>query len=184
MQVTTSAGTVSPNAPTRCPARGRLPELARYDKIDAERSGDPAPATPPAPAATALGVLSAVLDHDAQQISATQTRSQALADADHLALLHAIWTAETTLAREQNYRDLLYAALPPGHRTEPGHQARWLWRTLRAAELAGLDPARVLAEAIAERDLAGARDIPSVIDDRLRRRLGSLVPPRTSGRLV
>ena len=91
-------------------------------------------------------------------------------------MLHAIWTAETTPAREQRYRDLLMNALPPGHRAEPGHQARWLWRTLRAAELAGLDPARVLAEAIAERDLAGARDIPAVIDARLRHRLGSLVP--------
>jgi hypothetical protein len=67
-------------------------------------------------------------------------------------------------------------ALPPGHRAEPGHQARWLWRTLRAAELAGLDPGRILAETIAERDLAGSRDVPSVIDARLRYRLGSLVP--------
>ena len=76
-----------------------------------------------------------MLDHDGQQHAATQTRHQALADADHLALLHAIWTAETTPARHQHYRDLLAAALPPGHRAEPGHQARWLWRTLRAAEL-------------------------------------------------
>ena len=28
----------------------------------------------------------------------------------------------------------------PNTGAEPGHQARWLWRTLRAAELAGLDP--------------------------------------------
>ena len=65
------------------------------------------------------------------------------------------------------------ARLPPA---EPGHQARWLWRTLRAAELAGLDPARTLADAIAERDLAGSRDIAAVLDARLRHRLGSLVP--------
>jgi hypothetical protein len=57
-------------------------------------------------------VLAAVLDHDGQQPSATQTRNQALADADHLAVLHAIWTAETTPAREQHYKDLLQAALP------------------------------------------------------------------------
>ena len=44
------------------------------------------------------------------------------------------------------------------------------------AELAGLDAGGVLAAAIAERDLAGARDIPAVIDDRLRHRLGCLVP--------
>jgi hypothetical protein len=79
-------------------------------------------------------------------------------------------------ARNQHYRDLHINALPPGHRAEPGHQALWLWRTLRAAELAGLDPARVLAEAIAERDLAGSRDVPAVIDARILYRLGSVVP--------
>jgi hypothetical protein len=36
-------------------------------------------------------------------------------DADHLAVLHAVWTAETTPARDQHYRDLLAAALPPGY---------------------------------------------------------------------
>jgi hypothetical protein len=67
-------------------------------------------------------------------------------------------------------------ALPPGYRRPPGHQARWLWRTLRGAELAGLDPGGVLAGAIAERDLAGSRDIAAVLDARIRHRLGVLVP--------
>ena len=40
----------------------------------------------------------------------------------------------------------------------------------------GLDPARALADAIAERDLAGARDIAAVLDARLRQRLASLIP--------
>jgi len=83
---------------------------------------------------------------------------------------------ETAAAREQRYRNLLMAHLPPGYRREPGHQVRWLWRTLRAAELAGLDAGGVLAAAIGERDLAGARDIPAVIDTRLRHRTGNLVP--------
>jgi hypothetical protein len=121
-------------------------------------------------------VLAGVLDRDGQQRSATQTRNQALADADHLAILHAIWTAETTPARDQRYRDLLMSILPPGDRREPSHQVKWLWRTLRAAELAGLDARQVLAAAISERDLAGARDLAAVIDARLRSRLGSLVP--------
>ena len=47
---------------------------------------------------------------------------------------------------------------------------------LGAAELAGLDPGGVLADAIAERDLAGSRDIAAILDARLRHRLGSLVP--------
>ena len=62
------------------------------------------------------------------------------------------------------------------YRSEPSHQARWLFRTLRAAELAGLDPAQVLADAIGERDLAGSRDLAAVLDARIRYRLGSPVP--------
>ena len=168
--------TLSPKLADPVPGPRPAPELARYDKILAERSGVPAPETEPAPPGTALGVLAGVLDRDGQQLSATQTRQQALSDADHLGVLHAIWTAETTHAREQRYRALLLAAVPPERRREPGHQARWLWRTLRGAELAGLDPAHVLADAIAERDLAGARDVPSVVDARIRYRLGSPVP--------
>ncbi len=168
--------TVSPKRADPMPGPRPAPELARYDQIHTERDGVPAPLPHPASPGTALGVLAAVLDHDGQQLSATQTRQQALADADHLAVLHAIWTAETAPAREQRYRDLLLAALPPGYRGEPGHQARWLWRTLRGAELAGLDAGQVLADAIGERDLSGARDVPSVVDARIRHRLGSLVP--------
>ncbi len=168
--------TLSPKRADPVPGPRPAPELTRYDRLHPERPGDPGPATPPAPPGTPLGVLAQVLEHDGQQLSATQTQSHALSDADHLAVLHAIWIAETTPARHQHYRDLLAAALPPGHRTEPGHKDQWLWRTLHAAELAGQDPARILAAAVAERDLAGARDIPAVIDARLRQHLGSLVP--------
>jgi conjugative relaxase-like TrwC/TraI family protein len=168
--------TASPKRADPVPGPRAAPELARYDTITAERADDPAPAIPPATAGTALVVLSAVLQRDGQQRSATQARSQALADADHLALLHAIWTAETSPAREQRYRDLLAAALPLGYRPQPGPRDRWLWRTLHAAELAGLNPAQVLADAVAERDLASARDIPAVLDTRIRNRTGSPAP--------
>src|SRR5205823_5027778 len=53
---------------------------------------------------------------------------------------------------------------------------KWLWRTLRAAELAGLDAEQVLAAAIGERDLAGSRDVPSVVDARLLAKVNPLVP--------
>jgi hypothetical protein len=66
--------------------------------------------------------------------------------------------------------------LPEGHRGDLGHQAKWLWRTLRTAELAGLDPKEVLATAIAERDLVGVRDVASVVDARIRRRVAGMVP--------
>ena len=168
--------TQSPKRADPAPGLRPAPELARYDQITAGRSGPPAPATPAAQAGEALAVLSAVVDRDGQLASATQDRHRALTGADHLAILNAIWTAETANVRERRYTDLLAASLPPGYRRQPGHQAKWLWRTMRAADLAGLDAGAVLAAAVAERDLAGARDAAAVLDARLRHRLGSLVP--------
>jgi len=168
--------TTSPTRADLVPGPRPAPELARYDQIHTERDGVRAPATPLAAPGTTLGVLAGVLDRDGQQLSATQARQRALADADHLAVLHAIWTAETTPARQQRYRDLLAAALPAEHRRGTSHQARWLFRTLRGAELAGLDPAQVLTDAIGERDLADARDPAAVLDARIRYRLGAVVP--------
>jgi hypothetical protein len=169
--------TLSPKLADPAPGPRPAPELTRYDHLQAERAGGTPAPTPPAKSNPALAVLAAVLDRDGQQHSATQTRKHALADADHLAVLNAIWTSETTPAREQRYHDLLQAVVPPGHSIDASHQEKWLWQTLRAAELAGLDAAGVLADAIAERDLAGARDVPAVIDARIRARTASLVPP-------
>ena len=169
--------TVSPKLADPMPGPRPAPELARYDRITAERTVQQAAVA--TETQHALAVLSGVLDRNGQQLSASQARQQALADADHLAILYAIWTDQTTQAREQHHRDLFAAHLPPGHRREPGHQARWLWRTLRAAELAGLDPGDVLAAAISERDLVGARDLAAVIDARIRYRTGALVPAPT-----
>ena len=107
--------TQSPKTADPAPGPRPAPELARYDRIHAERADLPAPASAPAVPDTALGVLTAVLNQDGQQQSAIQTRHQALADADHLARLHAIWTAETTPAREQHYRDLLMNTDRTGH---------------------------------------------------------------------
>ena len=168
--------TLSPKIPDPAPGPRPAPELARYDRLTAERDSEPPVAGQTAGTGDPLAVLSDVLERDGQQLSALQTQRQALSNADHMAILHAIWTAETAPAREQRYTKLLMEALPPGYRQEPGHQARWLWRTMRAAELAGLDPAQALAAAIAERPLTGARDVPSVIDARLRHRVGPLVP--------
>jgi hypothetical protein len=106
-------------------------------------------------------VLADVLARDGEELSAAQTGQQALADADHLAVLNTIWTAEITPARHQRYRDLYLAALPLGYQHEPGHQATWLWRTLHAAEPAGLDPAEALAIAIGERDPVCAQQLPA-----------------------
>jgi hypothetical protein len=168
--------TVSPKLADPAPGPRPAPELARYDRITAQPATRPVSSGVAGQTKDALVVLAGVLERDGQQCSASQTRQRALADADHLAVLHAIWTDQTARAREQRYRDLLMRALPPEYRREPGHQARWLWRTMRAAELAGLDVSQVLAAAIGERDLAGARDLAAVIDARLRYRIGAIVP--------
>jgi hypothetical protein len=68
------------------------------------------------------------------------------------------------------------AALPPRYQHELSPQARWLFRTLHAAEMAGLDPDEVIRTAVASWDLAGARDIASVLNVRIRQRVDPLLP--------
>jgi AAA domain/TrwC relaxase len=167
---------VSPKLADPAPGPRPAPELPRYDQIAAERDGHPTQAATPAMAGNALGVLADVLERDGQQLSATETWQRSLSNADHLAVLNTMWAGETTAAREQRYQDMLTRALPLEFRGEPSHQATWLWRTLRAAELAGLDSQEVLNSAVGERDLAGSRDVPSVIDARIRARINPLVP--------
>jgi hypothetical protein len=167
--------TKSPKRADPAPGPRPAPELARYDRL-----ADQAPAQSPEASADehedALCVLAEILGKDGQLSSASQTWQEALSDADHLAILHAIWAAETAPAREQRYRDLFTAALPPDYQAQDSHREKWLWRTLHAAELAGLDAGQVLTAAVAERSLAGADDIAAVIDSRIRHRTGTLVP--------
>ena len=172
--------TTPPKAADPQPGTRAAPELGRYERIRYERAGLP-PASPasgpdsPDPREP-IAVLADVLDRDGAALSASETRRRNLANADHLGILHAIWTAETRGAREDRYRALVMAALPADHRQPLSHQGRWLFRTLHAAELAGLDPAEVTRTAIASRDLAGARDIASVLDARIRPRVDPLLP--------
>jgi AAA domain/TrwC relaxase len=175
--VSTTPARVADPAPGTRPA----PELERYERNRHERAGylptqrptaglgGPDPREP-------VAVLADVLDRDGTQLSATATRARNLTNADHLAVLGAIWAAETRQAHDARYRELVIAALPPGYRHELSPQARWLFRTLRSAELAGLDPGEVALSAIESRDLAGARDIASVIDARIRQRDCPLFP--------
>ena len=172
--------TTPPKAAAPQPGTRAAPELDRYERIRRERRGflptqpaagpgNPDPREP-------IAVLADVLDRDGAELSASETRRRNLANADHLGILNTIWAAETRGAREDRYRELVMAALPAGHRQPLSHQARWLFRTLHAAELAGLDPAEVTRTTIASRDLAGARDIASVLDTRIRQRVDPLLP--------
>ena len=172
--------TQSAKAADPLPGTRPAPELERYERIRRERDGflpaqpghAPAGQDPREPAA----VLADVLGRDGSEVSASETRRRNLANADHLGILNAIWTAETQPAQNSRYHDLVLAALPPGYRQDLSYQARWLYRTLRTAELAGHDPADVIRRAVESRDLVGARDVASVIDARIRQRLQSLPP--------
>jgi AAA domain len=164
------------------PAQGTraAPELERSERAQHERDGY-LPTRPPASPGRSdprepIAVLADILDRDGTQPSANETRAHNLTNADHLAVLGAIWAAETKPAHDTRYRDLVMAALPDQYRQELSHQARWLYRTLRSAELAGLNPAEVARTAIVSRDLTGARDIASVIDARIRQRVYPLLP--------
>ena len=177
---TTPVKVADPTAGTR-PA----PELARDQRLRHERAGYlPAPSPAAGPGnpdpREPIAVLADILDHDGTQLSATETRARNLANADHLAILGTIWNGETRHAHDTRYRDLVMTALPPEYRHQLSHQARWLYRTLRSAELAGLDVAEVARAAIQARDLADARDIAAVIDARIRQRVHPL-PPRAQG---
>ena len=58
---------------------------------------------------------------------------------------------------------MVAAALPAQYAAEElaSHQATWLWRTLRAAEAAGLDVRDVVRQAVDSRSLAGAGTWPA-----------------------
>ncbi len=89
-----------------------------------------------------------------------------------------MWQGETAGLEAERFRSVVAAALPAQYATEDltSHQATWLWRTLRAAESAGLDVRDVVRQAVDSRSLAGARDLASVIDARIRHITGPLVP--------
>ena len=114
-------------------------------------------------------------ERDSSEESAIETERESLANSDHLAVLHARWEGETKGAETSRYRQLITENTPPEWAgVELSRQATWLWRTLRSAEAAGLDAEQ--GEAFASGSLAGARDLASVIDARIRQRVDGLVP--------
>jgi hypothetical protein len=167
--------TVTPKLADPRPGTRPAPELARFQRLTTERTGEALRAPRPA-SHEAAGVLADVLERDGAELSALETQERSFSGSDNLAILHAQWQSETSAARARRYYEITMRTLPESSRGDLGHQAKWLWRTLRTAELAGLDPEEVLPTAIGERDLAGVRDVASVVDARIRRRLAGMVP--------
>jgi hypothetical protein len=164
-------GRGGPAAPGTRPAL----ELARFQRLTTERAGEALPA-PWSAGREAVGVLADVLERDGAELSALETQERSFSSSDNLSILNAQWQTAISTARGERYREMTMRTLPEDYRGDLGHQAKWLWRTLRTAELAGLDPEEVLTTAIGERDLAGVRDVASVVDARIRRRVDGMVP--------
>jgi AAA domain/TrwC relaxase len=171
-RVITQARAADPGAGTQAD-----PELARADLLRHERAGLPVGAEQQEPdAREPMAVLADCLDRAAGEESATDYQGTSMARADHLALLHARWADQVKTADRERYQRIVHEALPQEWRGQLSPQATWLYRTMQAAELAGLDPAEITQTAIRSRSLDGTRDVASVLDARLRAMVEPFVP--------
>ena len=158
------------------------PELDRAQRLGRERAG--LPVAQPArddgqlPAVDPVTVLAGVLARDGSELSATETLRRELSGADHLGVLGGIWDDVTRRAQAARFEHALTGALPAdlARQALDDPACTWLWRTLREAEAAGLDGARVLRQAVAARSMAGARDVARVLDSRVRQMLDGVAP--------
>jgi conjugative relaxase-like TrwC/TraI family protein len=170
--------TPSPKIADPQPGSRPAPELARYERLQARQlAAGSAPDTLDGPhLEEGMAVFADVLGRDGAELSAIEYRQRELANADHLGKLYAIWHAETGQVHDGRYRAIVMSELPPGYDGALSHQARWLFRTMRSADLSGRDPAQLVRDAIASGSLEGSRDVASVVDARIRRQAGALVP--------
>jgi hypothetical protein len=172
--------TPSPKRADPQPQSRPAPELSRSRRLEQERQGNAPQRSPLADLDEGMVVLADVLARDATELAATEYRERELSNADHLGLLHSIWMDLTERADAARFRPVVQSALEDTWGiTNSGLDsptARWLYRTMRAAELAWADPAETLRQAVASRDLAGARDIPAVIDARMRPAVNTMTP--------
>ena len=148
------------------PGTRRGSRAAQRRREHAGRGADPAEAE--LDAREPVAVLADCLDREVGEDSATEYQRRSMARADHLGLLHARWADQVKAADRERYQRIVHEALPQEWRGQLSPQATWLYRTLQAAELAGLDSAEITQTAIRSRSLDGARDVASVLDARLR----------------
>lgn len=160
------------------PGEMPAPELARHERLEAERAGQEA--KPARDEHDAVNLLANVLSNDGRELSATEYRDQALANADHLALLGHI--LDEYIREDSGHRFTAAVRDVLGeHADEALKDTDDLWRALRAAELAGKDGPAVLRAAFDQRDLAGVRSVSAVLAQRVRDMTEHLpTPPRES----
>jgi hypothetical protein len=156
------------------------PEIARQRRLQADRE-----TTAPGAALNSkdpVTILASAVRRDAAELSATETRDQALSDADHLGVLHAIWMDQCRAEAHSRYAQAVRDHAASADAEEILKDTDALWRTVQAAELAGQDGAQVLRAAIAGRPFTGARSHSAVLDARIRKSTGHLPPTARESR--
>jgi hypothetical protein len=170
--------TPNPKLADPLPLTRPAPELPRFRQLERERQGQLAQRPPQGDLDEGMAVLADVLARDATDLAATEYQARELSNADHLGLLHTIWIDLTERADSARFRPIVQSALAEAWGITDSRlgspTARWLYRTMRAAELAGEDPATAVRDAVQSHDLAGAHDIPAVIDARMRRSVNAM----------
>jgi AAA domain/TrwC relaxase len=153
-------------------------ELARYEYIEAERAGLPPEEREKRDARLRepIGVLADALEREAGEPAATEYQDRQLLQADNLAVLHAHWADLTKTANRDRYRQILTRHLPDEHRGPDTSYSTWLYRTMRQAELAGVDLDDAVRTAIRSYTLDGARDVHAVLWKRLREMTEPMMP--------
>jgi conjugative relaxase-like TrwC/TraI family protein len=150
------------------------PEVARERQLQTGREN-------PTPAAAMdskdpIAILAPVVRRDAAELSATETREQAMSDADHLGVLHAIWMDHCRTEAHARYTQAVRDHANPADADQILKDTDRLWRTIRNAELAGLDGEKVIRSAIAGRPFTAARSHSAVLEARIRDSTGHLPP--------
>src|SRR5215831_441476 len=142
--------TPSPKLADPLPLSRPAPELNRFGDLQKQRQGQAAQRSPQGDLDEGMAVLADVLARDATDLAATEYRERERSNADHLGLLHAIWIDLTERADAERFRPVVQSELEDTWGVTNGGlgspTARWLYRTMRAAELAGADPAEAVRQ--------------------------------------
>jgi TrwC relaxase/AAA domain len=145
------------------------PEIARAQALAAERAGKLAGGAQADLDGDAVTVLAQVVRRDDPNLAAVEALRKALSDADHLADFGHRWMELAKQESAARFSQVLQDRLPAHLADSAMDDAAltWLYRDLRAAELAGRDGGAVLAEAIEMRPMTGARDVARVLHGRV-----------------
>jgi len=151
---------------------GPDPELARQRRLLADREGLASAAA--IDNKDPVTILAPVVRHDDAELSATETRERALSDADHLGALHAIWMDQCPAEAYGRYAQAVRDHAEPADAEQILKDTDRLWRTVRSAELAGLDGGGVIRAAITGRPFTSVRSHSGVLNARIRKMTGDL----------